>query len=72
MSKLECLEAGSQCRGNVRYRDALSATGVRYPRCDAHWEQRLTKQQRINADYGSPTPPAWFDASYAGEQWDDD
>lgn len=69
---LECLDESTHCRGEVRYRDALTETGVRYPRCDAHWEKRLAKQRRIDEDYGYSNPPAWFDPSYAGERWDDD
>lgn len=69
----QCLEHGADCQGPVEYRMPLSGTGRAFPRCDKHWDERLAEQERINEDYpDSPIPPAWFDASAAGEHWDED
>lgn len=66
-----CLNDGPGCGGQVEYRMPLSGTGRSFPRCDAHWEQRLETQRGIDARY--PThAPADFDPSYAGESWDED
>jgi hypothetical protein len=56
---------------------ALSATGISYPRCEGHWEERLRTEQRLLQDYpDSPTPPSWFGSTSGGmnewgEYWDD-
>jgi len=68
---LRCLQRDENCEGEVEYRDALSATGKMFPRCDAHWEARLIEQDRINETYPH-NAPSDFDPSYAGERWDDD
>lgn len=68
---LRCLEHSDDCQGTVEYRMPLSGTGRAFPRCDYHWELRLDRQQSLN-EYNSPTPPSWFDPSYAGEHWDED
>lgn len=68
----ECLNAGPDCDGPVEYRTPLSGTGHAFPRCESHWDRRLEEQQRIQARYGSPTPPADFDPLYAGERWNED
>jgi hypothetical protein len=74
-----CLDAGNghTCSGVVRYRPALTATGVNYPRCDAAWSARLDLQDRNRRDYpDSPVAPSWFTEqggeAYAGERWDED
>lgn len=67
-----CLNEGPDCQGPVKFRMPLSGTGRAFPRCEKHWDERLAEQDRINAKYGSPTPPADFDPAYAGEQWDED
>jgi hypothetical protein len=74
-----CLDAGNghTCTGAVRYRPALTSTGVNYPRCDAAWSARLDLQDRVRRDYpDSATPPSWFTAqggeAYANERWDED
>jgi hypothetical protein len=68
-----CLDASPECEGSVDFRAPLSGTGRAYPRCDRHWSARLDTQARINRTYpDSPTPPAWFDASAAGETWDEE
>lgn len=74
MERNECLDVRrGDCRGPVEFRDALTATGKRFPRCDAHWEARLDEQERINRVYpDSPIAPAWFDPTAAGERWDEE
>lgn len=71
-----CLErhsASVACEGEVEYRESLSGTGTAIPRCDGHWSARLDEQARIRRSYpDQATPPAWFDASVAGEHWDSD
>lgn len=63
-----------KCSGTVEYRYPLSDTGKSFPRCDAHWDERLKKQEEINQRYApfSDVPPAGFDPYYAGEHWDED
>lgn len=76
MSAEECLEFdrnAPECAGAVELRDALSASGIPYKRCDKHWEARIRKQHELELAYpDSPMAPEWFDPTYAGERWDDD
>lgn len=69
----ECLNFGTGCSGAVEYRMPLSGTGKSFPRCDAHWAERLDVQDGINRRYpDSDIPPSDFDPYYAGESWSDD
>ncbi len=72
----ECLDARGgrgDCAGATEYRESLSGTGRSFARCDYHWDKRLDEQERIRRNYpDTPTPPAWFDPTYAGERWDED
>jgi hypothetical protein len=69
----ECLNHGVDCKGAVEYRMPLSGTGKSFPRCDAHWADRLDTQAGIDRRYpDSPMPPRDFDPYYAGERWDSD
>jgi hypothetical protein len=69
----DCLDHGhGQCNGEVDYRMPLSGTGRAFPRCEAHWEQRLDKQEETNRKYGGVCAPSDFDPAYAGEHWDED
>lgn len=69
----ECLNFGPDCGGAVECRYPLSGTGRSYPRCDAHWSERLDAQAEIDRRYpDSPHAPSDFDPYYAGESWDDD
>lgn len=69
----ECLDGPTDCAGEVQYRMPLSGTGRSFPRCDAHWSERLDRQAEIDRRYpDSPFAPSDFDPSYAGESWDDD
>jgi len=69
----ECLDDYGEgtCRGPVEYRMPLSGTGRAFPRCEAHWEERLGVQEGINRRYPQ-TAPADFDPAYAGERWEED
>lgn len=76
---LRCLDHSdpAHCTGPVVRHDALTSSGVRYPRCDAAWADRLAQQRRMDRDYpNQDTPPAWYTAqggeAYAGERWDED
>ncbi len=76
---LVCLERGAdhmqtECEGPVELRMPLSGTGVSFPRCDRHWELRLTEQARIDRLYApnSDVPPPDFDPTYTGESWEEE
>lgn len=71
--ELECLDAHKDdpCKGPVEYRQALTATGTSFPRCEKHWERRLKEQERIQRTY-PPQAPSDFDPGYAGERWEED
>jgi hypothetical protein len=75
----DCIEHDDprDCVGEVSYYEALSGSGISYHRCEAGYEDylnRLLPQLKdISERYpDSPTPPEWFDPSYAGESWDED
>jgi hypothetical protein len=74
---LECInshpDSPSECRGPVELRTPLSATGTPFPRCDFHWDKRLTLEDELRVNYpDSPIPPNWFDPTVAGERWNED
>ena len=53
--EIECLDSyQGGCAGEVDYRPAMSPTGKWFPRCDAHFEQRLATQERMSREYGVP------------------
>lgn len=68
----ECLDGPEGCRGEVLMREALSGSGLRYPRCDHHWERHVECMQprmdAIRARYPEYAP-ADFDPEYAGVSW---
>jgi hypothetical protein len=68
---LVCLNDGPDCEGAVEYRMSLSGTGVSYPRCDRHWEERLDLQRDIDQRYPVHAPDDWSPLD-AGESWDED
>jgi len=74
MTHQDCLDYGtSDCAGAVEYRMSLSGSGMAFQRCDAHWDQRLEREEQLRQDYpDSPIAPSWFDPFAAGERWDDD
>lgn len=65
---MTCINESPDCAGRVELRMALSATGIPYPRCDHHWQERLDYEAELNARY-PPHPPADWDPLDAGEQW---
>lgn len=68
----DCIDAfDGSCRGTVELRYPLSPTGVWFPRCAKHWDERLVVQEGINRRYPQHAP-ADFDPMYAGESWDED
>jgi len=76
----ECIEYGdvpATCDGEVSFYSALSGSGLSYPRCEKHYDEYVERVQpkidEVDIRYpDSPFAPAWFDPSYAGEQWDSD
>ncbi len=75
MTNLICLDSfRGGCNGEVALRESLSGTGVPMARCDAHQEERLKEQERIEKTYhvNSDSPPPGFDPADAGEHWDYD
>jgi hypothetical protein len=50
---LECLDGPDGCKGAVERRPAMSPSGRRFPRCDAHFRERMTTQRRISRTYGT-------------------
>lgn len=69
---LTCLDGPADCAGPVEYRTTPDRRdGKSFPRCEAHFERRLSSTER-NLELMSDTPPAWFDPTYAGERWSED
>lgn len=63
----------SACSGPVELRMPLSPSGRSFPRCDAHWSERLAMQEAHDVKYpNSDVPPLWFDPLAAGERWNED
>lgn len=65
----------SPCRGKVAERYSLSGSGMRFSRCDGHYDDYVTRTQpRIDEIYRRypAVAPDDFDPSYAGERWDED
>lgn len=69
---LECINGPEDCSGPIEYRMPLSGTGQSFPRCEHHWEWRLREEERIQATYGSLTPPSDWSHYDAGEYWGED
>jgi hypothetical protein len=66
---MECLEHGTDCKGEVTN---ITTDGIKYwPRCEFHAELRLKREDEIRERYPY-NHPSEFDASYAGERWDDE
>lgn len=77
---MECIEvefSETPCDGEVR--EELSTTGEsRSSRCERHREEYLERMDEVRRglderypgwDNPHSLPPAWFDPSYAGEEW---
>lgn len=72
--ELACLDGqgpDSRCAGLVEYRSPLSGSGRSFPRCEAHWSRRLTRQAEIERRYPARPPASWSPLD-AGEAWDED
>lgn len=52
---MECLNEGEDCAGLVAKREALSGSGLSFPRCEAHWELRLLLEDELNERYPVPS-----------------
>lgn len=65
-----CLDCGKH--EGVEYRTTPDRTdGKSFPRCERCFQRRLDSSQHA-LELQSPTPPRWFDPSYAGERWDEE
>ncbi len=73
-AKEDCLRHNpdaDDCKGWVTTRYSELGTAIR--ECDYHMGRSLERNARTREEYpDSPNPPAWFDATAAGERWDDD
>jgi len=70
----ECLDDHGQgeCQGPVDYWTTGSSLRG-WPRCDYHGMKRQERYENSIEQYAdSDVAPSWFDASYAGERWDED
>lgn len=70
---LECIGSvpdGSTCRGPVELRWPLSGSGRWFPRCEAHWDERLRVEEELRARYPQSPPRDWSPLD-AGESWDE-
>ena len=62
-----------ECKGPVELRPAPSGSGFSYYRCLHHHQKVSERVQQVRERYPEgPTPPDWFDSSYAGERWDEE
>jgi hypothetical protein len=69
---LRCInEDDGQCEGEVRMRERFAGALHPYPRCEAHYGERLDLDERLRTDY-PVLAPRDFDPSYAGERWNED
>lgn len=69
---LVCMDGPEGCAGPVEMRTTPDREDfAHFPRCEAHFERRLLESEKV-LELLSPTPPAWFDPSYAGEHWDEE
>lgn len=67
-----CIQAHERtCAGPVELRLPLSGTGVPFPRCDRHWQERLELQRELDERYPVQPPAGWSPLD-AGESWDED
>lgn len=67
---LECMENPAECRGDVEYHSLDPGRAKAFPRCDFHWGERLRRREGSMEIYAnSDVAPAWFDPTYAGEEW---
>lgn len=71
----ECIDGFGEgrllCAGPIEFREPLSGTGRRFPRCEKHWAARLEREDELNRRYPASPPRDWSPLD-AGESWDDD
>ncbi len=71
----ECLDGPVGCDGPVFERLALSGSGMRFPRCEAHfqahYERVAPRLEDVRRRY-PVTAPADFDPSACGEFWSEE
>lgn len=71
----DCIDAAhSPCAGQHFPRLALSGSGERYVRCDAHYDAYVARTQPILDDIRRRYPvfaPDDFDPTFCGEVWDE-
>lgn len=70
---LECIDGPEDCQGAVAMR--WPGYGTRcYPRCKAHGEARVRREEENIRRYApdGPCAPQGFDPADAGEVWDDE
>lgn len=75
MSEVQkCLdEPQGNCVGPVVGRPSYAGTGTTIWRCTAHDNAAYAKVQELRGKYpDSPSAPAWFDPTAAGESWDEE
>jgi hypothetical protein len=75
----DCLEHDNpaDCVGPINEYPALSGSGSAYPRCERGYAEYVERvQPQIDAARDrypdTPTPPSWFDPTYAGESWNEE
>lgn len=72
LTKVDCIEwtDGPACYGSVEYHSIDPGRHRAYPRCEAHWEQRLERRENSIEKYEEcDVPPGWFEPTYCGEEW---
>lgn len=69
---VECMDDPDTCEGAVGYHAVPGGNAM--PRCEAHWELRLTRWEESDLERyaDSDLAPSWFDPEACGERWDDD
>lgn len=72
----ECLDrhkSDHTCQGPVTGQPSRAGTGTIIYRCTAGHDASEAYAQKVRSRYpDSATPPDWFDASIAGESWDEE
>lgn len=68
---LRCNWSDDTCAGEVDYRIAMSPTGISYPWCEKHFDERWESQERISRTYGVPLTYYGNDHDGYNDDWDD-
>lgn len=70
--ELECIDNWGEgtCSGPVDWHSVDPGRAKAFPRCSKHWGDRLDRRENSMERYAdSDVVPAWFDPTYAGEEW---